>query len=62
MVYVCLWEITNPRPVTAGLAAVNAGREASDCGGDQGGEGRRVHGGPGEAGGMNHVSGREDRQ
>ena len=48
--------------MTAGLAAVNAGREASGCGGDQGGEGRRVCGGPGEAGGTNRVSGREDRQ
>ena len=48
--------------MTAGLAAVNAGREASGCGGDQGGEGRRVCGGLGEAGGTNRVSGREDRQ
>ena len=28
----------------AGLAAVNAGREAPGCGGEQGGEGRRVWG------------------
>ena len=32
--------------MTAGLAAVNAGREASGCG-DQGGEGRHIWGGGG---------------
>ena len=44
------------------VSCVNAGREAPGCGGEQGGEGRRVCGGPGEAGGTNHVAGGEDGQ